>query len=74
MGLTENEMVRQRRATHCAACGVLTHLACLASCRDKEDFVQADSLLPNNVRCKECGCQMHWSLAVRLARAFVSED
>lgn len=70
----EDSTGRQRRLTHCAGCGVIMHLACLASCRDKEDFVPADSLLPNNVRCILCRCQMHWSLAVRLARALASDD
>lgn len=63
-----------RRATHCAHCGVLAHLACTASCRVSDDFVPANSLLPNMVRCKSCDGKMHWSLAVRLARALVTDE
>lgn len=68
-----NPSSNRRRLTHCAACGVIMHVACLASCRVQDDY-PADALLPNNVRCPSCQAQMHWSLVVRLARALCSED
>lgn len=63
-----------RKATHCSHCGVLSHLACIASCRDPDDFVPSEALLPNMIRCKSCNSQMHWSLVVRLARALATDE
>lgn len=63
----------QRRLTHCSACGVIVHIACLASCRVQDGY-PAEALLPNIVKCPACQAQMHWSLVVRLARALYSED
>lgn len=62
------------RVTHCAKCGALTHLLCLADCRDDGDYVDKNSILPNFVRCPKCNHKLHWSLAVRLCRALATDD
>lgn len=70
----KDQYQRTRRITHCAHCGVITHLACVASCRNGDAYVSSDPLLPSTVKCIVCKRQMHWSLVVRLARALASND
>lgn len=60
-----------RKATYCASCGSIFHLACLATLRVKDS---ESSLLPTTVTCKVCRVDLHWSLVVRLAHVLESDD
>lgn len=63
-----------RKLTHCAHCGAISHLACMATCRIANEINSAERLLPVEVQCKLCKGLMHWSRVVRLSRALESDD